>query len=93
MQSDNSHLFYARIEAGGAALVLDREPNPKETIQIIDLLVKRKLISEDEFKSMHHMGASMSSFKKYCSKITKFRRNGKNWDLHESLQKNLDSHR
>ena len=61
MQSDNSHLFYARIEAGGAALVLDREPNPKETIQIIDLLVKRKLISEDEFKSMHHMQSKKSA--------------------------------
>lgn len=70
----------------------DRRPDPKDTIRILDRLVERKLLNETQFRDMHHLGGSMTGFRSYCSTIASFRRNGTNQNLHDKLQKMLDSY-
>ena len=70
----------------------DRGPNPRDTVLILDQLVDLGLLSEAEFQQMHHLGGSTSGFKSYCSKITEFRRNSRNRDLHEKLCALLESY-
>ena len=68
-----------------------REPNPKDTIRIIDQLVDLGLLDERTFKHMHHFGGSLSTFQKYCSKISSFQHDSENYRLHEKLRNLLDS--
>jgi hypothetical protein len=72
--------------------VTDRGPNPKDTVRILDRLVDLGMLSEAEFQKMHHLSGSTSGFRSYCSKITRFRRNSKNRDLHEKLCALLESY-
>ena len=44
----------------------DNGPNPRETVQIIDDLIELKLLSEADFRRMHHLGGSISDFRHYC---------------------------
>jgi len=70
----------------------NREPDPRDTIGIIDRLVELKLLNEAEFRQTHHLGGSIAGFRSYCSKVKSFRANSENRRLHEALQKMLDSH-
>lgn len=63
----------------------DQEPDPKETAQMIDRLVKTGRLSEAQFQQMHHLGRSISSFRKYCHSVQSFQINGNNRILHEKL--------
>ena len=67
-------------------------PNPKETIRILDRLVDMKLLGEDEFREMHHLGGSIAGFKRYCMKINAFQNNSRNYQLHEALRMRLASY-
>ena len=68
------------------------EPDPRDTIRIIDQLVRKGLLDERTFRNMHHFGGSLSTFQKYCSTIRSFQRESKNRRLHEELRALLDSH-
>ena len=72
--------------------MLDYGPDPKHTIDILDQLVKLGLLSEAEFRQMHHLGGSISSFRSYCKTVKSFRPNSGNRRVHEELQRILDSH-
>ena len=67
------------------------EPDPRDTVRIIGLLVTRGLLDEATFRRMHHFGDSLSSFQKYCTKIKSFQPNSLNRQLHEELQRMLKS--
>jgi hypothetical protein len=64
-----------------------RGPDPKETAQILDRLVKAGRLSETQFRQMHHLGCSISSFRNHCFTVKSFRSNGNNRILHEKLEK------
>jgi hypothetical protein len=67
----------------------DRGSNPSiDTVKILDQLKGR--LNEAEFRSKHHMGSSIAAFRRYCLDHKSFRRNSRNLDLHEWLQKKLD---
>jgi hypothetical protein len=68
-----------------------KEPDPRDTVRILDRLVEQSLINERTFREMHHLGGSLAAFRKYCSKITSFRHHSENRRLHEKLQRLLDS--
>jgi hypothetical protein len=68
------------------------EPDPRDTIRIIDQLVQKGLLDERNFRNMHHFGGSLSGFRRYCSTINNFRRESPNRRLHEVLRALLDSH-
>jgi hypothetical protein len=68
--------------------VQDARPDPKETIEIIDVLMK-KGFDEERFK--HHLGDSLICFRTYCSKIQSFRPGGSNHKLALQLRKFLDA--
>jgi hypothetical protein len=70
----------------------DRGPNPKETIEIIDRLVALGLIDESRFRAMHHLGGSITGFRRYCDKKASFIIGGNNHKLHEKLKEMLDAH-
>jgi hypothetical protein len=63
----------------------------RETIKIIDALVQRGF-QDAQFRSLHHFGASLASFRRYCSSVRNFVPGSKNEELHDRLQKLLDSH-
>jgi hypothetical protein len=71
----------------------DREPDPKETLELLDKLVSLKLLEDSTFRRMHHLGDSLSGFRSYCQKIKSFRRDGANRRMHEKLRKILHAHK
>jgi hypothetical protein len=70
----------------------DREPDPKETVKLLDRLVSLKLVDDSKFRRMHHLGDSLAGFRSYCQKIKSFRLDGANRKMHENLWKMLDAH-
>lgn len=70
---------------------LSRDPDPRDTVKIIDLLVEKRILDEPTFRRMHHLEGSISNFRRYCSKIKAFQQNSPNRRLHEELQRMLES--
>lgn len=68
----------------------DRIPNPTETVEIIDNLLANELITDGEFRSMHHFGATLTNFRSYCNGIKSFRADSPNRKLHDALRQILD---
>ena len=68
-----------------------KEPDPRDTVRILDQLVEQGLLNERMFREMHHLGDSLANFRKYCSERTSFRHHSQNRRLHEKLQCLLDS--
>jgi hypothetical protein len=66
-------------------------PDPRETIRIVDSLMKRGL-SDAQFRSLHHLGDTLAGFRHYCSTVQSFVPQGKNSQLHDRLRKMLDSY-
>jgi hypothetical protein len=66
----------------------DAEPDPRETVGIIDALL-RQGFSDAEFRSLHHLGDSPAGFRRYCSKLQSFVPGGRNHRLAVELQKEL----
>lgn len=68
----------------------EAQPSPHETIAIIETLVGQDLLSDEEFRHMHHMKRPISNFKSYCAKHQKFNYDGNNRRLALRLQEKLD---
>jgi hypothetical protein len=66
----------------------DATPDPRDTIGIIDALLKRGF-SNVQFRSLHHLGDSPAGFRRYCSKLQSFVPGGRNHRLAVELQKEL----
>lgn len=69
----------------------DRRTDSRETVRVIDALMLRGF-DDSQFRALHHFGASLASFRNYCSKVQRFIPGSKNDDLHDRLQRLLDSH-
>jgi hypothetical protein len=69
----------------------EARPDPRETIKIIDALVKQGF-DDAQFRPLHHLGASLAGFRSYCSKVQSFIPAGRNHELHIRLRKLLDSY-
>jgi hypothetical protein len=70
---------------------LERNTDPKDSVRIIDELVRLGLLNDSAFSQLHHLGDSISGFKRYCSKVSRFRQNGQNQYLHDCLEAILHS--
>lgn len=60
-------------------------PTPKETIRIVDELLRWGHLTEPEFKGMHHMHHSPTKFQSYCATIGAFQPESRNRHLAERL--------
>jgi hypothetical protein len=69
--------------------MLDDAQCPQKAVATIDELVKKKLLTEQEFQKMHHLRDSIAGFKSYCRTIKRFQKDGSNHRLHENLLKRL----
>ena len=64
--------------------------NPKATIKMLELLKKRGL-TDEQFRHIHHLGASIASLQRCCAAIDTFRSGGKNHELQLMLEEMLAS--
>jgi hypothetical protein len=64
-------------------------PDPKETVRIIDALLKRGL-TDAQFRPIHHLGDSLAGFRGYCSRVQSFVDGGRNHRLAIELEKRLE---
>ena len=64
-------------------------PTPGETAENITRLLKSKILSEAEFREMHHMGRSAAEFQKYCGEHSKFICDSRNHQLAIKLREML----
>ncbi len=77
----------------------DRGPSPQETLRILDKLISRKLLDEEQFREMHHFtkrgkrGGTLGRFRTYCLKHESFNSDSDNDKLARELQELLDRHR
>jgi hypothetical protein len=72
-------------------IVTDDGPVPKDTVVIIDQLVERGALDDLTFRRMHHLNDSLNGFRGYCQRVTRFRRDSRNRDLHDRLKAMLES--
>jgi hypothetical protein len=72
--------YYARMDRK------ERKLDLRETIEIIDALVKRGF-DDAQFRQLHHFNDSLASFRRYCSKVTSFVPGSNNHRLHSELKR------
>jgi hypothetical protein len=66
--------------------------NPKQTLDILDKLVKLGLTNE-AFKKLHHLRDTIHGFRKWCVKTSRFIADGNNERVHERLKYLLKEYR
>jgi hypothetical protein len=70
--------------------MIDRRPNPTETIELIERL-RRMKFDNDAFRLLQHLHGSMNGFEKYARNVASFQEDGNNHRVHKRMLFVLDS--